>query len=78
MPQFTPQDDAQRSRRIFSGASGRKDRKPGYRVQHRLDGRTGVIVAVDDAPGATTYTVRWDDGATEQLVAPELLDDAFL
>jgi hypothetical protein len=79
MAQFTPQEDSERSRRILSGISGRTDRKPGYRVKRRDDGRTGVIVAVggDGLSVATTYTVRWDDGETEHQVAPQILDDAF-
>ena len=79
MPQFTPQDDADPSRKILGGKTGRTDRKPGYRVKHRDDGRTGVIVTVGGGglSQATHYTVRWDDGQTEPFVPPNQLDDAF-
>jgi len=79
MPLFTPQEDADPSRKILGGRTGRTDRRPGYRVKHRDDGRTGVIVAVGGDPLSMTthYTVRWDDGQTETLVPPNLLDDAF-
>jgi hypothetical protein len=79
MAQLTPQEDFERSRKILTGHPGRIDRKPGYRVKRREDGRTGVIVAVGgDGPAALPhYTVRWDDGETEEHVAPQLLDDAF-
>ncbi|MGE5192632.1 MAG: hypothetical protein ACM3U2_09030 [Deltaproteobacteria bacterium] len=79
MAQLTPQEDFERSRKILAGNPGRSDRKPGYRVQRRDDGRSGVIVAVgrDSLSGSTHYTVRWDDGETEVLVAPNVLDDAF-
>jgi len=79
MPQLTPQEDSERSRRILSGNPGRRDRKPGYRVKHREDGRTGVITAVgaDGLGGLPHYTVRWDDGETQNHVEPQLLDDVF-
>jgi hypothetical protein len=79
MPQLTPQEEFERSRKILPGNPGRTDRKPGYRVQNREDGRTGVVVAVvgDPTSGSTHYTVRWDDGTTESPVIPNLLDDAF-
>jgi hypothetical protein len=79
MPQLTPQEDADPSRKILGGNTGRTDRRPGYRVQYRNDGRTGVIVAVGGSPlsATTNYTVRWDDGQIEPNIAPNLLDDAF-
>jgi hypothetical protein len=79
MPQLTPQEDSDRNRRILAGDPGRSDRKPGYRVKHRTDGRTGVIVGVvrDPLSGATAYTVRWDDGETVANVPANQLDDAF-
>ena len=79
MPQLTPQEEFERRRKILADDPGRSDRKPGYRVQRRDDGRTGVIVAVgSDSPSAAThYTVRWDDGQIETNVPPNLLDDAF-
>ncbi len=79
MPQLTPQEDSDHNRRILGGDRGRSDRKPGYRVKRREDGRTGVIVAVGGDPqsGATQYSVRWDDGEMESAVPPNHLDDAF-
>ncbi len=79
MPQLTPQEEFERRRKILAGNPGRTDRKPGYRVKHREDGRTGVIVAVGGDPfsGSAHYTVRWDDGQTESPVPANLLDDAF-
>jgi hypothetical protein len=79
MAQLTPQEDFERSRKILAGTPDRSDRKPGYRVKRRGDGRTGVIVSVGGDPlsGSTHYTVRWDDGETDVLVAPNVLDDAF-
>lgn len=79
MPLFTPQEDPDRHRKILAGNAGRKDRKPGYRVRRRDDGRTGVIVAAlgDGLSASTQYTVRWDDGETESFVDPNLLEDAI-
>jgi hypothetical protein len=78
MAQLTPQEEFERSRKILSGNPGRKDRQPGYRVKHREDGRTGVIVAVGGGLAVVPhYTVRWDDGETQDHVEPQLLDDAF-
>jgi hypothetical protein len=79
MAQLTPQEEFERSRKILTGNPGWKDRKPGYRVKHRDDGRTGVIVAVggDRLAVLQDYTVRWDDGETQDHVEPQLLDDAF-
>jgi hypothetical protein len=79
MPQLTPQEDADPSRKILGGKKGRTDRRPGYRVQHRDDGRTGAIVAVGGDPlsATTNYTVRWDDGQIETQVSPDVLDDVF-
>ena len=79
MAQFSPLEESERSRRIIAGGTARRDRQPGYRVQRRDDGRTGVIVAVagDGLSQPTSYTVRWDDGETEASVGPDLLDDAF-
>jgi hypothetical protein len=79
VPLFSPLEDADRDKRILAGNAGRKDRKPGYRVRRRDDGRTGVIVAAsgDGLSVATSYSVRWDDGETESFVSPNLLDDAI-
>jgi hypothetical protein len=78
MPQLTPEEEFERNRKILPGDPGRSDRKPGYRVQRRDDGRTGVIVAVgSDGAGSTHYTVRWDDGETELIIPSNQLDDAF-
>ena len=78
MPQLTPEEEFERSPRILGRDAGRSDRRPGYRVQRRDDGRTGVIVATgSEAAGSTHYTVRWDDGETETNVPPNQLDDAF-
>jgi hypothetical protein len=79
MAQLTPQEEFEHSQKILTGNPGRRDRKPGYRVKHREDGRTGVIVAVGEDGRAVLphYTVRWDDGETQDHVAPQLLDDAF-
>ena len=79
MPLFSPLEDADRDKRILAGNAGRKDRKPGYRVRRRDDGRTGVIVtaAGDGLSVSTSYTVRWDDGETESFVNPNLLDNAI-
>lgn len=79
MPQLTPQEDFERSRKILAGNLARKDRKPGYRVKHRIDDRTGTIVAVGEGAlaGSPHYTVRWDDGETQDQVDPKSLDDVF-
>ena len=75
---MTPQEEFERSRKVLPGDSGRSDRKPGYRVQHRDDGRTGVIVCVVDGQApSVSYTVRWDDGQTETNVLPARLEDVF-
>lgn len=79
MANISPQEEFDRNRKILTGNTGKKDRKRGYRVKHRDDGRTGVIVAVE-GDGLTVsphYTVRWDDGGTEEHIEPNLLDDAI-
>ena len=79
MANISPQEEFDRNRRVLAGNTGNKDRKRGYRVKHRNDGRTGAIVAVegDGLSVARRYTVRWDDGEIEEHVEPSLLDDAI-
>jgi hypothetical protein len=79
LPLISPQEEFDRNRKILASNPGKKDRKPGYRVKRRDDGRTGVIVAAagDGLSVSPHYTVRWDGGETEAFVDPNLLDDAI-
>src|SRR5436309_3300496 len=79
LPLISPQEEFDRNRKILASNPGRKDRKPGYRVKRRDDGRTGVIVSAagDGLSVSPHYTVRWDGGETEAFVDPNLLDDAI-